>query len=419
MKILFVHQNYPGQFRESLPRLAASGKHRIVFATKRRIDTPPRDHAVALYNDTHKTDAKVHRMARLFDTQVATAVAVRDACGELKKRGFVPDLIIGHAGWGELMFLQDVLPHVPMAGYFEYYFIPKGGCVAYDPEFPEAPDVATLLHARNAMNYLTYARCAAGFTATAWQKRTFPELFHPNMHVLHEGIRTDLLIPDHTSDVRVQLKGKTFTRDDEIVTYVARNLEPIRGTHTMLRSLPTLQRLRPRAQVVVVGADGISYGRSFAGDETFRQRLVKELGDKVDWTRVHFVGQVPYLDLVNLLRLARAHVYLTAPFVISWSMMEAMALEKVVVASDNAPVRQFISPGTTGVLVDFFNPVQLGETIAQVLSKPTDYADIGRAARREIVDKYDFNAVAYPAFERFIERVANKTSIGASGRPAS
>lgn len=407
MKILFVHQNYPGQFRESLPRLAGSGSHKIVFLTKRPIVTPPKDHAVVVYKDKHVTDSKVHRMARLFDTQVGTATAVRDACAELKKRGFVPDLIVGHAGWGELMFIADVYPGVPMAGYFEYYFIPQGGCVGYDPEFPEVPDVSTLLHARNAMNYLTFVRCAAGFTASEWQKQTFPALFHSNMHVLHEGIRTDVLTPDHASNIRVDLKGKTFSRADEIVTYIARNLEPIRGTHTMLRSLPTLQKLRPQAHVVVVGADGVSYGRTLGGEETYRQRLAKELGDTVDWSRVHFVGQLPYRDLVSLLRLSRTHVYLTAPFVISWSMMEAMSLEKVVIASDNAPVRQFIEPDKTGLLVDFFNPVQLAETIARVCEAPARYEEIGRAARRAMVERYDFNDVAMPAFERFLNQVAS------------
>lgn len=406
MKILFVHQNYPGQFRESLPRLAASGKHQIVFATKRQIETPPKDHFIAIYKDTHKTDDKVHRMARLFDTQAGTAMAVKTVCEGLKKRGFVPDVIVGHAGWGELMFVGDAFPDVPMAAYFEYYFIPKGGCVGYDPEFPEAPDVSALLHARNAMNYLTYVRCTAAFTASAWQKQTYPPLLQDKIQVLHEGIRTDRLTPDHTSDIRVTVRDRTFSREDEIVTYIARNLEPIRGTHTMLRSLATLQKLRPKAQLVVIGADGISYGRALGGPDTFRQRLMKELGDTVDWSRVHFAGQMPYDDLISLLRLSRTHVYLTAPFVISWSMMEAMSLEKVVIASDNAPVRQFIEPGKTGLLVDFFNPAQLGETIASVLEKPGDHVPIGQAARRAMIEKYDFNTVAYPAFERFIEGAA-------------
>lgn len=412
MNILFVHQNYPGQFRESLQRLTASGRHRIVFLTQRKLSVAPRDHAVVTYTPKHKTGDQVHRYARMFDTQVGTAHAVRDACAEVKKRGFQPDLIVGHAGWGELMFIADVFPDVPMASYFEYYFIPKGGSVAHDPEFPEVPDVRTLLHARNAMNYLTLERTTMGFTATEWQKQTYPALFHPRIEVLHEGIRTDRLVPDHDSPLDVTFGDVRFARGDELVSYIARNLEPVRGVHTMMRSLPTLQRKRPNARVAVIGGDDVSYGRKLAHGETFRDRLVRELGDKVDWSRVHFLGQIPYQDLMTLLKIAQVHVYLTVPFVVSWSMMEAMALEKVIVASDVAPVRQFISHGQNGLLVDFFAPERLAETLADVLAQPGAFRPLGTAARRDMVAKYDFEMVAYPAFVRFLDAVAGARDKG-------
>jgi glycosyltransferase involved in cell wall biosynthesis len=411
MNILFIHQNYPGQFRESVPALAATGKHKIVFLTQRQVKNPANDHVVAVYRVSHKTDDNVHRLARLFDGQVATAVAVRNACADLKARGFVPDVIVGHAGWGETMFVGDVYPEVPLVGYFEYYFIPAGGCVGYDPEFPEAPDVATLLHARNAMNYLSYVRCQTGFTASEWQKQTFPPLFHSNMKVLHEGIRTDRLIPDHYSPLDITIGGVRFQRGDEIVSYIARNLEPVRGTHTMLRSLPALLKARPKSRVAIIGGDEISYGRTFADGDTFRARLVRELGDRVDWSRVHFLGQIPYPDLIKLLQIARVHVYLTAPFVISWSMLEAMALEKIVVASDNAAVRQYIRHGENGLLVDFFKPEQLAETLVRVLERPTEFEPLGRAARRDVVAMYDFNAVAFPAFAAFLDHEADERRV--------
>jgi glycosyltransferase involved in cell wall biosynthesis len=407
MNLLFIHQNYPGQFRESLPRLAASGRHRIVFLTQRKLTAAPKDHAVATYTTKQKAAEGTHRYARLFETQTITGAAVRDACLELKRRGFTPDLVVGHAGWGELMFVADAYPGVPMASYFEYYFIPKDGCVAFDPEFPEVPDVATLLHARNAMNYLTLARSASGFTATEWQKQTYPALFHPKIEVLHEGIRTDRLVPDHASPIKVARGDLTFERGEEIVTYIARNLEPIRGVHTMLRALPALQKARPKARVAIIGGDDVSYGRQLAGGETFRGKLVKELGDKVDWSRVHFLGQIPYSDLMGLMKISRAHVYLTAPFVVSWSMLEAMSLEKVVIASDVAPVRQFIKDGETGLLVDFFKPDALAEAIAKVLAAPDAFAAVGRKAREHVVAGYDFATVAYPAFEKFLDRVIN------------
>jgi glycosyltransferase involved in cell wall biosynthesis len=406
MKILFIHQNFPGQFRESLPRLADSKNHQIVFLTQRKVDKPPPGYAVAVYDVKHKTAEGVHRLARLFDGQVAAGYAVRSACVELKKRGFVPDLVVGHVGWGETMFVHDVYPDAPLAAYFEYYFIPKGGAVASDPEFPEAPDVPTLLHARTAMNYLSLARAASGFTATEWQKQTFPKVFHPSMSVLHEGVRADLLLPDHTSPLTATVKGVRFSRDDELVTYIARNLEPMRGVHTMLRSLPSLQKARPNARVAVIGGDDVSYGQKLANNQTYRGRLVTELGDSVDWSRVHFLGNIPYPDLVTLLKLARVHIYLTVPFVVSWSMLEAMALEKVVIASDVAPVRQFIESGKNGVLVDFFKPQQLAEAMADVLARPDPYRPMREAARQTILATYDFNTIAYPEFERYLAKVA-------------
>jgi glycosyltransferase involved in cell wall biosynthesis len=409
MNILFIHQNYPGQFRESLPQLAASGRHKIVFLTQRRFRDAPTDHAVVTYSVAHKTGDQVHRFARLFDQQVATGAAVMAACQAIKKQGFTPDLIVGHVGWGELMFVADVFPKARIAGYFEYYFIAQGGCVGFDPEFPEAPDVATLLHARNAMNYLSHVRCTAGFTATEWQKQTYPAQLQTNMTVLHEGIRTERLAPDHNSALDVTVSGVRFARGDELVTYIARNLEPIRGVHTMLRSLPTLLKARPKARVAVIGGDDVSYGRKLAEGDTFRARLIRELGDSVDWTRVHFVGQVPYADLVKLLQIAEAHVYLTAPFVISWSMLEAMALEKVIIAADVAPVRQFIQSGENGWLVNFFQPQALAERLLAVLEKPSDYHHLGQAARRDVVAKFDFKSVAFPAFAKFLDQVAAMT----------
>lgn len=404
MNLLFIHQNYPGQFRESLPRLAADG-HKISFLTQRRIQTAPRDHQVFIYKTEREVPKDGYRYSRWFETNCVNGASVLRAARTLSQRGYKPDLIVGHIGWGEMMFLADVWPDVPVAGYFEYYFIPKGGSVGYDPEFPEAPDTPSLLHARNAMNYLSLVRTTRGFTATQWQKETYPSLFHDKIDVLHEGVRADRLIPDHTSPIEVKLGDFTYTRGEEIVTYIARNLEPTRGFHTFMRTLPHLLKARPQARVVIIGGDDVSYGRSLGEGDTFRQRLTREVFEHVDWPRVQFAGQIPYTKLCDLLKLARAHVYLTVPFVVSWSMMEAMALEKVVIASDVAPVRQFITPGVDGLLVDFFDPKALAETIARALADPAGHAPLGLAARRTILERFDFNSTCYPAFRSFLEGI--------------
>ncbi|MEO1206530.1 MAG: glycosyltransferase [Pseudomonadota bacterium] len=402
MRILLIHQNYPGQYREIVPRLAADGSHDIHFLTQRKTFPDPHGHSVHRYEPT-ELPADSHPFTAWYQRCIANGLGAAKAAANLKKKGFKPDVIVGHAGWGELIFIKEVWPDTPLIGYFEYFFIPKCGMIGFDPEFREAPDISARLRARNAPNYLSLEAVDTGYTATEWQKQTYPALFHHKIDVFHEGVRTDLLKPDHTSPITVTLDNITFSRDDELVTYIARNLEPPRGFHVMMRALPELQKQRPNARVAIIGGDDVSYGARLDKGDTFRARLTRELGDQVDWSRVHFLGQIPYTKLIDLLKLSRCHVYLTAPFVVSWSMLEAMALEKVIVASDVAPVRQFIEDGKTGHLVDFFAPDALAAKIADVLTDPAAHHPITKAARQTIVKHHDFQTVGYPNFMRMLE----------------
>lgn len=397
MKILFVHQNYPGQYREIIPRLCASGRHEVVFLTQREKYPDPQGHVVLRYKPDPLPEDK-HPYTSWYQRCIANAIGLARACRALDKKGFKPDIVVGHAGWGELIFVKQVWPDIPVIGYFEYYFIANGGLIGFDPEFREAPDVAARVHARNAPNYLSLMSVDDGYSASTWQKHTYPEIFHPKIRVFHEGIRTDRLNPDHDGAEPVTINDTTFARSDEIVTYIARNLEPSRGFHIMMRALPALQKARPNAHVAIIGGDGISYGGRLPGGQTFRGRLSEEMKDKVDWNRVHFLGQIPYDQLTRLLQLSNCHVYLTAPFVVSWSLLESMALEKTIVASNVEPVRNYIENGKTGFLVDFFSPEGLAARIADVLAHPDNYREVGRAARRNVVANYDFHTVCYPAF---------------------
>lgn len=404
MNILFVHQNYPGQYREIVPRLAATGAHKIVFLTQRRGVPKQKDHVVVTYQPDHVPAQNAYPYTKWFEQTTGAGVGAAKTCGKMNAQGFKPDIIVGHVGWGEMTFIKEIWPDVPHIGYFEYYFIPQGGCLNFDPEFPERPNIAALLRARNAMNYLSYMAMDGGHTATQWQKETYPPLFHDKIDVMHEGVRADLLLPDHDSDIKVDLADPPFTRGDKLVTFIARNLEPIRGVHSFLRALPRLQASTPDARIAIVGGDEVSYGAQLGEGETYRARLVRELGDKVDWSRVHFLGRIPYDKLMGLLKLSRCHIYLTAPFVISWSMLEALALEKTVIASDVKPMHPFIEHEKTGFLVDFFSPDQIAETIADVLAHPDGHRDIGKAARQRILDSYDFETRCYPQFIGLLNR---------------
>ena len=404
LKFLFVHQNYPGQYREILPRLSAGGQHRIGFLTQREAFPEPDNVSVLRYKPEKFALSDSHPYTSWFQKCNANGIAVMKACLTAARQGEKPDVVIGHAGWGELLFVKHVWPDVPVLGYFEYYFIARGGLINFDPEFRSARDIGPRLDARNAPNNVSLLNCDAGYTATEWQKRTFPEIFHSKIEVFHEGVRTDRLIPDHDSDLSIEIAGSRFTREDELVTYVARNLEPSRGFHIMMRALPLLQKLRPAARVCIVGGDGASYGAKLREGESFRARLTQELGDRVDWTRVHFLGRIPYAELIGLLKLSRCHVYLTAPFIVSWSLLEAMALEKTVVASDVEPIHQFIEHEQTGFLVDFFSADSVAESISEVLRHEDNFRHISRAARKHVVDNYNFETVCYPNFVKFVNQ---------------
>lgn len=402
MDILFVHQNYPGQFREIVPTLAATGRHRIVFLTQQTRLPQAKDHMIAVYESAHKPAKDAWKYSAWFEESIGNAIGAGNGCKVLKQNGFKPDLIVGHANWGELLYIKETWPDAPLLGYFEYYFIAKGGLVGFDPEFPEAGDIGPRLFANNAINHLSFERCDFGFTATEWQKATHPPSMQGRIAVVHEGIRTDRLIPDHDGDFAVEFATTRFARGEEIVTYVARSLEPARGFHTMMRSLPRLQALRPNARVAIVGGDDVSYGRRLAEGHTFRDWLTRELGDSVDWSRVHFLGRIPYGKLIDLIKLARCHVYLTVPFIPSWSMLEAMALEKTIVSSDVAPIREIMTDGKTGLLVNFFQPVLLAERIADVLADSSNFRMIGTAARERLVSDYDFSTRTFPKWRTFV-----------------
>jgi glycosyltransferase involved in cell wall biosynthesis len=312
-------------------------------------------------------------------------------------------VILGHVGWGELTFVKEVWPDVPVLGLFEYYFLARGGSVGFDPEFPASDTAPFTMHARNAVNFANFQTVDLGHSPTRWQRDTYPESFHDKIHVCHDGIRTDLLRPDPDARLSLGRLGRAVTRGDEIFTFVARNMEPVRGFHVFMRALPGILAARPRARAVIVGGNEASYGRRAEEPGGYRARMERELGDRIDWDRVHFLGRVPYASYRAVLRVSRCHVYLTVPFVLSWSLLEAMSTGATVVASDVAPVREAVEHGRTGLLVDYFRPDDLAAQVAEVLARPGAFAHLGAAARRHAVETYDFRTRSLPDHLRRID----------------
>jgi glycosyltransferase involved in cell wall biosynthesis len=401
MRLLFVHQNMPGQYREMVAWLAAQGGHEIVFLTQRRGEDPPGVRRV-VYAPHHRPAEDAYGLSKVWEEAAGTGFGAAQAALRLREAGFVPDVIVGHTGWGELLFLPRVWPGVPILGHFEYYYRATGGPVGFDPEEPVTAHAPYLLDARNAVPNANLHVVTQGVAPTRWQRDRFPEAFHDKMYVCHEGIRTDRLGPDPDVSLTLGRTGR-LTRGDEIFTYMARNMERTRGFHVFMRALPRILEARPDARVLIVGGSGASYGRASQAEGGFRAEMEREVGHLVDWDRVHFLGQLPYEDYVRVIQLSRCHVYLTMPFVLSWSLLEAMAMEATIVASDVAPVREAVTHGQTGLLVDFFDPARLAAQVAEVLAAPARFAHLGRAARASVAARYDFLDICLPEHLRRID----------------
>jgi glycosyltransferase involved in cell wall biosynthesis len=394
MNFLFVHQNFPGQFVHIVRHLAQAGHTVVSIGQGQSADMAG---VRRLRYEGANPSETCHEYLKELDLATRNAQAVAEQCQALSGEGFVPDLVVGHGGWGETMFVKDVWPSTPLLNYFEFFYRPTGSDIDFDPEFTPDADIALRLRIRSAINLIGLEAADWGQTPTYWQHRQYPEIHRPRISVIHEGVDTDLLRPEPTA--RLWLGGGvSFASGDPVITYCARNLEPYRGFHVFMRSLPQVLRRKPNVHVLVVGGDDVSYGRRPADAPNWRERLIAELGDQVDWRRVHFVGKLAYRQYMTVLQVSAVHVYLTYPFVLSWSLLEAMSVGCRIVASRTPPVEEVVSDGDNGHLVDFFDTAALAERIEAALDEVGAADPLREEARRTVIDRYDLQRVCLPAY---------------------
>jgi glycosyltransferase involved in cell wall biosynthesis len=402
MKILLVHQNFPGQYFHLAHYLGAQAGNRVVFITQRS------EGAIAgvekiLYRPRRSISPQQHHYLRESEAAVLNAQEVARAAMDLRSSGFIPDVILGHNGWGEIWYLKDIFPTAPLIGYFEFFYRLHGADVGFDPADPITADTAPRIRTKNLGNLLGLDTADLGQTPTQWQKSLYPSHFHSMLNVNYEGIDTTLVKPDPAAWLSLDSGGAKIAAGAEIVTYVARNLEPYRGFPTFIRSLPTILAARPKAHVLIVGGDDVSYGNRPMGPLNFRQQLLKELEGSLDLTRVHFLGKLTYPAFLKVLQVSRVHVYLTYPFVLSRSMVEAMSAGCLVVGSRTQPVEELVQDGANGVLVDFFSHEEVAGRVIEALEDGRAHDSIRQNARETIVTQYDLHTKCLPAHLRLLE----------------
>lgn len=389
--VLFVHQNMPGQFRHLAPALAKIPGFRVFFLTRREGVTLP-NVVSAVYKVPEVEEKSPERFARPVENAVRFGRLAATAALDMKKRGINPRVIIVHPGWGEALFLRDVWPQAKIVTFAEYYYREHGGDIGFDPLFPKTPNILFNARMMNANLLLSHEAADALIAPTHWQKSRHPEFLQEKTRVIFDGVDTSRVQP--MPDARFTLPdGTTVDRSDEVITYISRNLEPHRGFHVFMRSLPALLKARPNARVVIVGGSEVSYSpRPPAGHESWRSMLEGEVDLGADKARVHFLGKLPYSDYLSLLGVSSAHIYLTYPFVLSWSCVEAMAAGCAIVASDTAPVREVIRDGENGLLVPFFDNERMIEAIGRIIDDRALSARLRANAREAAVANYDLRA---------------------------
>jgi glycosyltransferase involved in cell wall biosynthesis len=402
MRVLFLHQNYPGQFVHLESALRREGGHELVAVVPashpRPILIPRRTYAF----DPERVRTSV-RLAETYTRCVARGAAAAGALYALREEGFIPDVVLAHPGWGESLFVRDVWPDCRLIAHAEFYYTEAGA--GFDPQINGRPDprFRIELRTRNAAMTLALLDADVGVAPTPWQASVFPDYLRQKLQVAHEGIDTSLARPDPNASLRIERIGTTLRAGDEVVTFVNRDLEPHRGFHVFMRALPEILARRPKAHAIIVGADGHAYGPPPKSGKSWKETLLEEVGARLDPSRTHFTGRVAYGDLIRLLQLSAAHVYLTYPYVLSWSMLDAMSAGALVIGSKTTPVEDVIRHGDNGLLVDFLDSQGLAETVIETLAHPERYRDLRSAARRTIEQRFDLQSICLPRWRRLLE----------------
>jgi glycosyltransferase involved in cell wall biosynthesis len=386
MKILFLHSNFPAQFRHLAALLAQNPQNQVVFGTTRQEGNLPGVYK-AIYAPSRSVTPQTHHYVRPLESAVLQGQAVYRIADQIKAQGFIPDIVYGHSGWGPTLFMKDIFPKARLLCYFEWFYQAHGTDADFDPNDPLTVDDILRIRIKNAPILIDLYSCDRGLSPTYWQRQQFPTEYHNKLTVHHDGIDTHFFQPQPGKKLVLPDLNLDLSHVNELITYVARGMEPYRGFPQLIEAVALLQQRRPHCHVVIVGENRVAYGKSLPEGKTYKEAMLEKFS--LDLTRVHFTGLLPYEQYLQVLQASSVHVYLTRPFVLSWSMLEALSTGCLVIASNTAPVTEVIQDGVNGLLVDFFAPLELCDRIEEVLNHPNHLAELRTKARETIQQRYD------------------------------
>ncbi|MEA5621744.1 glycosyltransferase family 4 protein [Nostoc sp. UHCC 0251] len=386
MKILFLHPNFPSQFRNLAIVLGKDPNHKVVFGTNRREGEIPGVYK-AIYTPSREAAPQTHHYVRNLENAVLTAQAVYRVVEKLKAEGFVPDIVYGHSGWGPTLFMKDIFPKAELLCYFEWFYHAHGSDADFDPSDPLNADDECRIRVKNTPILTDLYSCDRGLCPTNWQRQQFPKEYHSKLTVIHDGVDTKYFVPKPGAKLVLPRINLDLSHVEELVTYVGRGMEPYRGFPQFMEAVALIQQRRPKCHVVVVGEDRVAYGKNLPDGKTYKQLMLEKLS--LDLSRLHFTDRLPYNEYLQVLQASSAHIYLTRPFVLSWSMLEVMAAGCLLIASKTPPVLEVVQDGVNGLLVDFFSPQNIANRVEEALNHPQEMQAIRAKARETILKRYD------------------------------
>ena len=401
MRILFLHSNFPAQFRHLAVALAQDSNHKVVFGTTRKEGALPGVYK-AIYTPSREAHPQTHHYVRTLENAVLQGQAVYRLADQLKAQSFIPDVVYAHSGWGPSLFIKDIFPKAKLLCYFEWFYHAHGSDADFDPSEPLTADDEARIRIKNAPILIDLYSCDRGLSPTYWQRQQFPPEYHSKITVHHDGVDTQFFQPQPGAKLFLPRINLDLREVPEIVTYVARGMEPYRGFPQLIETVALLQKRRPQCHVVIVGENRVAYGRTLPNGKTYKDLMLEKV--PLDLNRVHFTGLLPYPEYLQVLQASSAHLYLTRPFVLSWSMLEALSAGCLVVGSYTAPVTEMIQDGVNGLLVDFFDMQKICDRIEEALDNPTQMAPIRAKARETILERYDL-AQLLPQHLQWIQEV--------------
>jgi glycosyltransferase involved in cell wall biosynthesis len=385
MRALFIHPNFPAQFGIVAHYAAAQLQWPCVFLTS--VDTTKFEAPFTHINYRLKDDepcppsfTNPESLSGLMEHLAAIYRGLRNI-PELQ-----PDVVVGHVSYGTFLYLKNLYA-CPFVGYFELF--PGafwGQEMVLREAFPPTESVRLFQSTYHALTILQLMACDVAYTPSQTQWNMAPAEYRNKIKVIPEGVDCNVFQPRPRPTT---IGDRTIEPHTPVITFVSRTLESVRGFDIFMRVAKRIAEARPDALFIVVGAERTHYGHELAytqGKSFARWVLAQE---EYDLSRFAFIAMPPMEQLASIYNVSSLHVHLSAPFIPSPTLLQAMASGCAILGSATAPVQEFIEDGKHGRLAPLEDVETLTSVALEMIANPEQCRELAREARLRAVEEYE------------------------------